>query len=56
MGTPAPLGSGLFATVAFQTGKLRLMATAAAETTILRNACNQIALQTTLDDLDKKAD
>ena len=54
MGTPAPLGSGLFATVAFQTGKLRLMAMQPAEVNVLRQALNQISMQTTLDDLDKE--
>lgn len=54
MGTPPPQGSGLFATISFVSGKMRLMATAPAETEILRKACNAIALQTQIDDLDKR--
>ena len=54
MGSPAPLGSGLFGTVSFVGGRLRLMAMAPAETEVLRRACNQIAQQTVLDDLDKR--
>ncbi|HPS07303.1 MAG TPA: hypothetical protein PLG22_07210 [Kiritimatiellia bacterium] len=56
MGQPAPLGSGLFGTISFATGRLRLMALAKEETEVLRRCCNQIALQTKLDDLDKRAE
>lgn len=54
LGNPAPLGAGLFAAVSFQSGKLRLMAMHPEEVNVLRKALNQISLQTTLDDLDKK--
>lgn len=54
MGTPSPLGSGLFATVSFAGASLRMMAMAKEETEVLRRACNQIALQTRLEDLDKR--
>lgn len=53
LGDPVPLGSGLFATLDFRGGKLRLMAMQPEEVTVLRQALNQISLQTRLDDLDQ---
>ena len=48
LGTPPPLGSGMFATADFRAGTMRVMIVHPPEKDILRKALNQIALQTEL--------
>ena len=54
LGDPVPLGSGMFATVSFKDGRLRIMAMHPGETSVVRKALNQVSMQSELVDLDKE--